>query len=219
MTTIDFEPRAQRQCGSCTLCCKLMPMTSRQDEDSTRTAAEMIKAGMLSLKEAAGMIKVFDKPAGQRCPHQRHGKGCAIYSIRPFGCRFWNCRWLVSDDTTDLRRPDRAHYVLDVLPDFVTVVNNETGERTNIEVVQIWVDPAYPEAHRDPELRAYLNRRGEDGIGALIRYGSGNAITLFPPSMSADGQWHEIRHGEMRPEHTAEERWAGLATARKVKFG
>jgi len=38
-----------RQCGGCTLCCKLLP------------------------------VPPLEKLAGQRCQHQRHGKGCAVY--------------------------------------------------------------------------------------------------------------------------------------------
>ena len=145
-----------RQCGGCTLCCKLLPMNSGQDAQATRTAAEMIKHRMLSLQEAASMLKTLDKPAGERCPHQRHGKGCLIYSQRPLGCRVWNCRWLASDDTTDLPRPDRAHYVIDVMPGFVTLIDDDTGERHNVEVVQIWVDPKHPDAHRGQALRRYI---------------------------------------------------------------
>jgi Putative zinc- or iron-chelating domain len=208
-----------RQCGDCQLCCKLLPLNSGEDAQATRTAAEMIKHRLLSLKEAASMIKTFDKPAGQACQYQRHGKGCTIYDRRPLSCRVWNCRWLVNDDADDLRRPDRSHYVIDVMPDFVTLVDNDTGARTNVEVVQIWVDPSYPDAHRDPELRAYIERQGQKGIAAIIRYSEMRAMTIFPPSMSSDGQWHEVTHGEVRPRRTAAERFAGIASARKVKVG
>lgn len=155
-----------RKCGACTLCCKLTPVVD------------------------------INKPANTRCQHQRHGKGCAIYAKRPFSCRMWNCRWVLDDDTADLRRPDHVHYVIDVMPDYVTARNNETGEETHVQVLQIWVDPKFPDAHHDPALRQYLLRRGEEGIAAIIRYGSAKAFTLFPPNMSGDGQWHE-RWGQM----------------------
>jgi hypothetical protein len=186
--TIQFAPKGNRHCGDCQLCCRLMP------------------------------IKEFSKPAGERCQHQKHGVGCAIYARRPWSCAMWNCRWLVGDDTADLRRPDRSHYVIDIMPDFVTLVDNDSGERTNIEVVQIWCDPKYPHAHRDPALRAYIDRRGQDGIAAIIRYSELKAFTLFPPSMATDGQWHEQHHGTVKPERTPEERFAGIAAARKAKL-
>ena len=208
-----------RACGDCTLCCKLLPMSAAQNAAANRTAASMVEHGLLSIKELAGMVKVFDKPAGQRCPHQRHHKGCAIYAKRPLGCRVWNCRWLVNNDCNDLSRPDRSHYVIDVMPDFVTLADNDTGARTNVEVVQIWVDPDHPDAYRDPALRAYMERRGQEGITSIIRYSPDKAVTIFPPSMSKDGEWHEVRHADVKPERTAAERFAGLATAHKIKIG
>jgi Fe-S-cluster containining protein len=161
--------------------------------------------------------ETFDEPAGQRCQHQRHNKGCAIYERRPLGCRTWNCR--CSEDTVELSRLDRTHYVIDVMPDFITLVYDETGALTNVEVVQIWVDPSYPDAHRDPALRAYIERRGEEGIAAIVRYSELRAITIFPPIMSKDGEWHEVTHGQVKPERTALERFEGIASTRKVKVG
>jgi len=135
-------------------------------------------------------VNELDKLAGQRCKHQRTGKGCAVYKIvgrMPTACHYWNCRWLVNDDTADLSRPDRSHYVIDLLPDYVTVIDNETGEQTNVEVVQIWCDPKYPDAHRDPALRAYLERRAAEGKMALVRYNSSEAFSI----MMINGELHE----------------------------
>jgi len=156
-----------RKCGECTLCCRLTP------------------------------VRELHKPANTRCKHQRMGKGCAIYAKRPHSCALWNCRWLGDPDATaELSRPDRSHYVIDVMPDFVTALNNATGAMQQVQVLQVWIDPAYPLAHRDPALRAYLLRQGERGIAAIMRYGSDKAFVLFPPNMATDGQWHE-QGGEM----------------------
>jgi hypothetical protein len=153
----------------------------------------MLEAGMAKPEDFKGMSPDFVKPAGERCPHQRHSKGCAIYAKRPFGCRTWNCRWLVEDDTQDLKRPDRSHYVIDIMPDYLEVQDNETGGKvTTLTAIQIWVDPKYPDAHRDPALREYLERRGKEDMVAIIRYNSSDAFTIFPPSLSEDGQWHEV---------------------------
>jgi hypothetical protein len=183
------------------------------------TAAAMIKAGWAKPADFAGMRAEWEKPAGECCEHQRHGKGCTIYSERPFGCRFWNCRWLVNDDTADLRRPDRSRYVIDMVPDFITLRPNDGGEHTNIEVVQIWCDPHEPDAWRDPALLAYIERRARDGIAALIRFDNRRAITVFAPAMSQDGEWHEVHNGELRPQHVGEVLIEGLLSARKVKVG
>lgn len=127
--------------------------------------------------------------AGVRCQHQRHGKGCMIYSRRPMPCRLWSCRWLNAGRTEPLRRPDRSHYVIDVMPDVVTLEPHDGSPTTNIQVIQVWVDPDYPDAHRDPELRAYLEGLAQ---AALVRFDSQRAIMLFPPALSSDRGWHEV---------------------------
>jgi hypothetical protein len=164
-----------RQCGDCQLCCKLLPVRS------------------------------LGKGAGERCRHQQHHKGCKVYAqllnVAP-ECRLWNCRWLVNDDAGDLSRPDRSHYVIDIMPDFIKADDGD-GNIVEVPVVQVWVDPSYPDAHRDLALRAWLDRR--EAV-ALIRYSSGDGFVLFPPSRMANGQWMEkgsINDGE--PTHSAAE--------------
>lgn len=140
------------------------------------------------------------KPANTRCQHQRFGR-CTIYANRPSGCRYWSCRWLLGNDTGDLRRPDRSHYVIDPTPDFIRMVGPDGALVANVEVVQIWVDPHHRDAHRDPLLRRYLLRRAEEGIAALIRYGSKEGFTLFPPSMTVEREWRE-QWGMQEAEHS-----------------
>jgi hypothetical protein len=161
-----------RRCGGCTLCCKLLP------------------------------IKELQKPANTRCKHQRAGKGCSIYEQRPWSCQFWSCKWLANDDTRDLRRPDRSGYVIDCLPDYVTRVNNDTGEKLDIPCIQVWVDPDRPEAFRDPALLAYLQRRAlQDGLVALIRRGHHPSLTLVAPALSGE-DWIEIVGSTKEVEHS-----------------
>jgi hypothetical protein len=176
-----------RQCGDCQLCCKLLP------------------------------VQELAKGAGQRCKHQRHHKGCAVYHRRgmPAACSLWNCRWLVNDDTADLSRPDRAHYCIDIMPDFVTLRDNRTGEKKYVEVVQIWVDPGYPDAHRDPALRAYLERRAEEGKAAIVRWDNRRGVVIFAPVMSENRQWNEVESSVfLEKSHTFEQVAAALAGAR-----
>lgn len=172
-----------RQCGDCQLCCKLLP------------------------------VRELSKGANQRCQHQRFGKGCAIYGSAdmPLSCRLWTCRWLANDDADDLRRPDRAGYVIDVVPDFVRAVSNEDGSERQIEVVQIWCDPKQPEAYRDSDLLAWLERKARKGCLGLVRYDAKRAVLLWPPSMTGDGWhvWDANCSGE--PEHSAAEVRAVLA--------
>lgn len=192
----------KRTCGDCQLCCRLLPMVGgeKQQRKSLYAAEAMIDAGLAGPTDFFGMVAEFDKPAGERCPTQKHGKGCAIYKKRPFCCRAWTCRWLMGQDTEGLQRPDRTHYVIDVMPDYITAVDNETGVKTHVPVLQIWVDPRFPDAHRDPHLRAYLAKRGEEeGMAAIIRYDASEGFVLFPPALAADGEWHE-QTGETVPQ-------------------
>lgn len=178
------EGEPQRECGDCQLCCKLLP------------------------------VKELAKRAGERCRYQRHHKGCAIHRalhVTVPSCALWNCRWLVNDDTADLRRPDRARYVIDVMPDYVTLRNNETGEGNPVQVVQIWIDPGFPDAHRDPALRAYLERRAKEGIAAFVRRGGDRSgLAIFAPELSANRQWNEVESNFTEAEHTLAEVAAAL---------
>jgi Fe-S-cluster containining protein len=197
---IQIANESQRRCGDCQLCCKLLPMTIETRDQSHEAVAAMVDAGIARLSDFAGMIEEFDKPAGVRCPHQRHGKGCSVYAKRPFGCRMWHCRWVQNDDTAELSRPDRSHYVLDSMPDYIEVVDNNTGKRHQAPVIQVWVDPDYPDAHRDPKLRTFLARAAENPPHplAMIRLGPGRAFTLWAPFFTKGDWW------ESEPKHTTE---------------
>lgn len=204
-----------RSCSGCTLCCRLLPM--RNDDARVfrirDVIPKMIEAGWAKPEEFRGMLPDFDKPAGARCPHQRHGKGCAVYAQRPFGCRMWSCRWLADPEATaNLSRPDRAGYVIDPMPDFITLEDAD-GTQVNVEVIQIWVDPKRPDAHQDSHLRAYLERESKV---ALIRFNESDGFSLWPPSLSSDGQWHELHGASIRREHEAAERITALAGAQQV---
>jgi hypothetical protein len=135
------------------------------------------------------MPGALNKPAGQRCLHQKHGVGCALHGTpkMPYSCAIWNCRWLVNDDTADMQRPDRTHYVIDIMPDIVEAVHNDTGGTLEMEVIQIWIDPDYPEAHCDPALRRYIDRQRKC---ALIRFNERDGIFVAPPSVTGEG-WYE----------------------------
>jgi len=179
--TLEFAAALPRRCGDCQLCCRLLPVAE------------------------------IGKPALTRCRHQAHGKGCRVYDSpgMPASCRLWSCAWVTGADTGS--RPDRAHAVVDMLPDFVTQETPE-GERKTIPVVQVWIDPKFPDAHRDPALRAYLAGRGEEGVAALIRFNERDAFLLVPPAMTPDGNWIEWHSNCAVPQHTFAEvakAWAG----------
>lgn len=172
-----------RRCGECSLCCTLLP------------------------------VKAIGKLDGERCKHAR-GLGCNIYRKEgfPAECALWNCRWVINDDAGDLQRPDRCHYVIDIVPDFVT--GEDRGQKYRIPVVQIWVDPRFPDAHRDPALRGWIIR--QKGFAALVRYNASDALFLLPPYMSDTGDWEEVGGNRSRIEertHRADEIAAALFAA------
>jgi hypothetical protein len=186
-----------RQCGDCQLCCRLLP------------------------------VRELDKRANTKCQHQTFAKGCGVYHKpgMPPSCAIWNCRWLVNNDTAKMSRPDRSHYVIDIMPDYIQLVPDGGAEPVIVEVVQVWCDPHHPDAHRDPDLRAYLERRGQESIAALVRYSSSAGFVIIPPAMAGDGQWHEQAGEHFKSEQRstgpgfAHDVISNLANARKVILG
>jgi hypothetical protein len=155
-------------------------------------------------------VKTLGKSAGARCKHQRgvlleRGPGCAIYQQAgfPMECRLWSCKWLV-EENLDLPRPDQGHYVVDIVPDYITAT--QYGKTTTVPVIQIWVSPQYPEAHREPRLRAWLEKMSQEGWCALVRHDQTSTMFLIPPLMSSTGAWEE-KGAEMAPSgaHSAED--------------
>lgn len=186
-------PKKVRACDGCTLCCKLMPISDDFSQDMVNEVMEAaITVGDAKPGDFDGMIKDFNKPAGQDCPHQCNG--CAIYAKRPIGCRLWQCAYVSG---ADLPWPHECHYVVDVVPDVVRC--SDVGKPPfDIDVVQVWVDPAYPEAHRDLRLRVYLAAAAEQyNAAAIIRYGSHDSFVLFAPCFTGGHGWVEKR-GEVR---------------------
>lgn len=76
-----------RECGSCSLCCKLLAISD---------------------------MEPAPKPAGKWCPSCAKGQGCAIYANRPPSCRGFECLWLQAPSgyLPDKWRPDRIKVVL-----------------------------------------------------------------------------------------------------------
>src|SRR5262245_598700 len=88
--------RFMRRCGDCQLCCNLLP------------------------------VRELNKGAGQRFRFQKFHKGCTVYHRPeagfPMCCGLWSCAWLIDPEgTADFSRPDRSHYVVDIMPDYVTL--------------------------------------------------------------------------------------------------
>ncbi|QPF94299.1 hypothetical protein [Bradyrhizobium commune] len=82
---------AERQCGDCTLCCKVMA------------------------------IEALAKPANVWCPRCSPGRGCAIYAARPDECASFNCLWRVNDLLDDRWKPSRSKLVLTTSDDGIEI--------------------------------------------------------------------------------------------------
>jgi len=81
-----MHSNAPRQCGTCTLCCKVLGIAALQ------------------------------KPAGSWCPHCRPGQGCGIYEGRPEECRTFGCLWLADPQFPDEHKPERSKLVFVLEP-------------------------------------------------------------------------------------------------------
>lgn len=68
---------SERQCGECTMCCKLMGVPERK------------------------------KAPAKWCEDCAQGQGCTIYDTRPPSCRNFQCFWLMDENFPDEFRPDR----------------------------------------------------------------------------------------------------------------
>ena len=147
---------SRRACNGCTLCCKLVPVAELR------------------------------KKAGERCQHQRQSVGCAIYPARPHSCRGWSCAWIYHPrDTEAMHRPDRVHYVVDVMVDVIRFQVAQDAPVKEMEVIQVWVDPAFPDAWRDPALLGYLEAVADKlGYAALIRNNNVSGFAVFAPAVN-----------------------------------
>jgi len=71
-----------RECGSCTLCCKVIAVAD------------------------------FNKLPGVWCSHCVRGKGCGIYETRPTDCRTFFCEWMLEKGLGPEWKPERCKFAL-----------------------------------------------------------------------------------------------------------
>jgi hypothetical protein len=85
-TTIIAKAAPGRECGTCTLCCKVFDVPS------------------------------LNKPMGKWCQHCTPGKGCGIHDTRPEHCRAFNCAWMTESWLGPEWKPERCKFVLTIDP-------------------------------------------------------------------------------------------------------
>jgi hypothetical protein len=77
-----------RECGECSLCCKILPITMRTGQGDADFP--------------------FDKPEGEWCRHCAPGHGCKIWKDGlPNLCRTYQCLWRANTSLPDDFRPDK----------------------------------------------------------------------------------------------------------------
>jgi hypothetical protein len=103
---LDDSPRtspaasaSRRDCGTCTLCCKLLA------------------------------VQEIEKPRGIVCAHCDEGRGCRIYESRPKQCRLFNCYFLTNSRLREQWRPSKSRMVVVVSPDGLRIAANVDPDR------------------------------------------------------------------------------------------
>jgi hypothetical protein len=76
------DPVKEKQCGDCSLCCKIMA------------------------------IPELNKPKDSWCPHVVMKRGCGIYESRPHSCRAFQCLWLKEPRLPPEWKPSKAKFVM-----------------------------------------------------------------------------------------------------------
>jgi hypothetical protein len=84
--TVVSQPAPGRECGTCTLCCKVYDVPS------------------------------LAKPMGKWCQHCTPGRGCGIWATRPEHCRAFHCLWITESWLGDHWKPEKAKFVLTLDP-------------------------------------------------------------------------------------------------------
>jgi hypothetical protein len=86
----DLRPALQlvpgRECGSCTLCCKVYD------------------------------IPEIDKAMGKWCKHCKPGNGCTIHDSLPSTCSEFNCLWRTREQLPPYWKPEQSKMVITIFP-------------------------------------------------------------------------------------------------------
>lgn len=132
----------------------------------------------------------IEKPANKWCEHAKIAHGCKIYANLPQSCRTWSCLWVLDAGLPPELQPHKSHVIFDMMTDQIAAVGLG-GEVDQHEVVQLWVDPIYPEAHRRPIVRELIEHIADKfRLSTLARIG-GRGILIAAPSLTSDRKWME----------------------------
>lgn len=86
-----------RECGTCSMCCKVYEIPS------------------------------LNKSASEWCEHCQPGKGCKSYSSRPQECIDFRCLWQLNNDWPDYMKPSESKVVLSTNDDMTVNAHVDPG--------------------------------------------------------------------------------------------
>lgn len=106
----------------------------------------------------------------------------------------WSCAWVLDENLPAFLEPKKCHFVIDCLPDECAMLEN--GKQVMKQVVQMWVDPGYPNAWQEPAARWAMEFYGLNfQLPTLVRFGNEKGIFVMPSILSPDNKWHYAMSG------------------------
>lgn len=133
-------------------------------------------------------VKEIGKYAGQECPHQLKGKGCAIHETKPEECRKFSCVWPMAKRVlTEKDRPDKCGVMLlDPGPDSAFTAG--TGIHPMV------VHEVFPGAFETYHGQRVVKKLSSKLVLILVQYGGlnneANRRVIGPPVlMRRAGAW------------------------------
>ena len=144
-----------RECGTCTACCKFMPIADAE----------------------------LEKPTNVLCPHCAEGVGCKVYDRRPATCAEWTCGWKVMRHIPEGWRPNESGLVFrveEILDDEITVTVLDPEPRLgSVELGELMI------SWHQAGVALHLETVGPPGfyparreVNSLIGDAAGDAIQL-----------------------------------------
>lgn len=109
-------------------------------------------------------IRQLNKPPYQTCEHCKDG--CSIHSIRPAECRDYDCAWLQGIIPIELK-PCNTHVILSDLGEETKKQGHEIADETR-RLFTVHVDPNYPDAYKQGEVKTYLNWLLAQGVELFL---------------------------------------------------
>jgi len=108
-------------------------------------------------------VHALQKKANEDCIHCDVGIGCKIYNTRPKECSDFDCLWLAGH-APDYLKPSKTHVVLSSLKRDL----EKMGLSTDNNMILVYPDPNYPDAHKKGDMRMFLNDLLAHGVELII---------------------------------------------------